>query len=93
MMEEVVFVQIKLSDLQDMIKKAVDEGIRDSFQKFIDPEPLLIDSDVFCSKFGITRQTLQIWRERKEIPYIQIGGVYRYDYNKIIKLKETKRKK
>ncbi|GEM_PF-1448674 len=92
-MEEVVFVQIRLSELQYMIKKAVDDGIKDSFEKFVESEPKLIDSDEMCARFGITRQTIQQWRERNEIPYIQIGGIYRYDYNKIIKIKETKRKR
>ena len=92
-MEEVVFVQIKLSDLKNMIKKAVDDGIKDSFEKFVEPEPRLIDADEMCLRFGVTRQTIQQWRERNEIPYIQIGGIYRYDFNKIIKIKETKRKR
>lgn len=92
-MEEVVFVQIRLSDLQDMIKKAVDDGIKDSFEKFVEPDPVLIDGETLCSKFGITPGTLQKWRDRKEIPYLQIGSVIRYDFNKIIKLKETKRKR
>lgn len=92
-MEEVVFVQIKLSDLQDMIKKAVDDGIRDSFEKFQNPDPILIDTDELCARFGITPVTLQKWRDRKEIPYIQLGSVIRYDYHKILKVKETKRKR
>lgn len=92
-MEEVVFVQIKLSDLQDMIKKAVDDGIRDSFEKFTNPEPILIDTDELCARFGITPVTLQKWRDRNEIPFIQIGAVIRYDYHKILQVKETKRKR
>ena len=92
-MEEVVFVQIKLSDLQSMIKKAVDDGIKDSFHKFLSPEPILMDADEICSRFGITKPTLQKWRDRKEIPFIQIDGIIRYDYNKIIQQKETKRRR
>lgn len=92
-MEEVVFVQIKLSDLQNIIKKAVDDGIRESFEKFVEPEPKLIDSDEMCAKFGIAKPTLQKWRDKNEIPFVQIDGVIRYDYNKIIKNKETKRKR
>ncbi|MVZ67608.1 hypothetical protein GQF61_17315 [Sphingobacterium sp. DK4209] len=92
-MEQVIFVQIKLSDLQDMIKKAVDDGVKDSFEKFVEPEPVLIDGDEMCAKFGVTHGTLQKWRDRKEIPFIQIGAVIRYDFNKIIKIKETKRKR
>lgn len=92
-MNEVVFVQIAISELQEMIKKAVDDGIRDSFEKFTEKEPTLIDGEELCRKFGITRQTLQSWRERKEIPFVQIGAVIRYDFNKIIQAKETKRKR
>lgn len=92
-MEEVVFVQIKLSDLQDMIKKAVDDGIRDSFEKFTNSEPTLIDGEEMCNRFGITPVTLQKWRDRNEIPYIQLGSVIRYDYHKILQVKETKRKR
>lgn len=53
----------------------------------------LIDGEEMCNRFGITLGTLQKWRDRKEIPYIQIGSVIRYDFNKIIQLKETKRKR
>ena len=54
-------------------------------------EPLLIDTEEMCARFGITKPTLQKWRDRKEIPFIQIDGVIRYDLNKILQVKETKR--
>lgn len=77
--------------LSSIIDLAVDKAVAKEREK--QSEIILMDSDQICSKFGITRQTLQLWRERKEIPYIQIGGIYRYDFNKIIQLKETKRKR
>lgn len=77
--------------LSSIIDLAVDRAVAKEREK--QSEILLLDSDQICAKFGITRQTLQQWRERKEIPFIQIGGIYRYDFNKIIQLKETKRKR
>lgn len=77
--------------LSSIIDLAVDKAVAKERER--QSEVLLMDSDQICAKFGITRQTLQVWRERKEIPYIQIGGIYRYDFNKIVQLKETKRKR
>lgn len=92
-MQEFEFVHIGAGQLTDIIKECVSKAIEDSFHRFESPEPTLLDGDQLCKKFGITKQTLQKWRERKEIPYIQIAGTYRYDFNKIIKVKETKRKR
>ena len=92
-MKEVAFIQISVDDLADLIKDSVSKAIEDSFHRFESPEPVLMDSDQICAKFGITKPALQKWRDRREIPYIQIDGVVRYDYNKIIKVKETKRKR
>jgi len=77
--------------LSSIIDLAVDKAVAKEREK--QSEIMLMDSDQICARFGITRQTLQIWRERKEISFIQIGGIYRYDFNKIIKEKETKRKR
>lgn len=84
-------VTINEDMLTSIIEKAVNIAVSKEREK--QHEVILMDSDEICAKFGITRQTLQVWRERKEIPYIQIGGVYRYDFNKIIQVKETKRKR
>lgn len=84
-------VTIDKEMLSSIIDLAVDKAVAKEREK--QSEIILMDSDQICSKFGITRQTLKLWRERKEIPYIQIGGIYRYDFNKIIQLKETKRKR
>lgn len=77
--------------LSSIIDQAVDKAVAKEREK--QHEVNLIDGDTLCAKFGITRQTLQSWRERKEIPYVQIGSIYRYDFNKIIQVKETKRKR
>lgn len=84
-------VTIDENMLGSIIDKAVDKAVAKEREK--QHEILLIDGEELCNKFGITRQTLQSWRERKEIPFVQIGAVIRYDFNKIVQVKETKRKR
>ena len=86
-------LEVKINEemLTSIIDRAVNMAISKEREK--QQEVILMDSDEICAKFGITRQTLQIWRERKEISFIQIGGVYRYDFNTIITEKTTKRKR
>ncbi|MDH5825810.1 helix-turn-helix domain-containing protein [Sphingobacterium faecium] len=77
--------------LSSIIDLAVDRAVAKEREK--QSEPLLIDGEQMCARFGITKPTLQKWRDRKEIPYIQMGDVIRYDFNKIVEIKETKRKR
>lgn len=77
--------------LSSIIDIAVDRAVAKEREKH--NEITLIDGDQMCLKFGITKPTLQKWRDRKEIPYIQMGDVIRYDFNKIVEIKETKRKR
>lgn len=84
-------VTINEEQLASIIDMAVNKAVAKERMKH--DEVVLMDSDQICAKFGITKPTLQKWRDRKEIPYIQIDGVIRYDFNKIVKIKETKRKR
>jgi len=77
--------------LSSIIDLAVDKAVAKEREK--QSEVHLIDGDTLCAKFGITKPTLQKWRDRREIPFIQIDGVIRYDFNKIIEIKQTKRKR
>lgn len=77
--------------LSSIIDIAVDKAVAKEREK--QHEVHLIDGEEMCNKFGITLATLQKWRDRKEIPFVQIGAVIRYDFNKIIQIKETKRKR
>lgn len=84
-------VTIDENMLSSIIDLAVDKAVAKEREK--QSEILLIDGEEMCNRFGITLGTLQKWRDRKEIPFVQIGAVIRYDFNKIILLKETKRKR
>ena len=77
--------------LSSIIDQAVDKAVAKERSNQLEID--LIDGEEMCNRFGITPVTLQKWRDRKEIPYVQIGAVIRYDFNKIIQVKETKRKR
>lgn len=55
------------------------------------PIQTIIDGDELIQKLGITRQTLARWRKQNRIPFIQVGGVIRYDLNKVIEALENRK--
>ena len=44
----------------------------------------IISDKTLCERLEVTRQTLGRWRKQNRIPFIQIGSVIRYDFNKVI---------
>lgn len=84
-------VLLKPEAFESIIEIAVNKAVAAERQKIAETE--IIDSDTMCKRFGITLSTLQKWRDRKEIPYIQIGNTFRYDYFKILQVKEVKRRR
>lgn len=84
-------VTINEDQLNSIIDTAVNRAVAKERER--NEESSLIDGDQICKRFGISKQTLQNWRDRKEIPFVQIGTVIRYDFNKILKHKEIKRRR
>ncbi|NGM63551.1 helix-turn-helix domain-containing protein [Sphingobacterium sp. SGG-5] len=84
-------VTINEDQLNSIIDAAVNRAV--AKERESNEETSLMDGEQICKRFGVTKQTLQKWRDRKEIPFVQIGTVIRYDFNKIIKYKEIKRRR
>jgi hypothetical protein len=76
----------ELSRKADAILKKLDENPRK-------PERTIVPGEHIETKFDITRQTLGRWRKSGRIPYIQVGGVIRYDLDKVIEALENKKRK
>jgi hypothetical protein len=51
-----------------------------------------ISTDELCTRLKISEQTANAWRKANKIPYLQIDGVVRYDWNKVILALENSRK-
>lgn len=43
-----------------------------------------ISTDELCTRLKISEQTANAWRKTNKIPFLQIDGVVRYDWNKVI---------
>lgn len=75
----------QMEQLADMVAKKIE----------IPPEERieLMTAEQVCKVLGVTKATLHRWKEQGQIPFYQIGGLIRYDLNKLLKIKETKRKR
>lgn len=90
-MENFILSPIALSDLQGLISDSVQEALRTHTEQQATPKPEIVDGLTLEKKLGITRQTLGRWRAANRIPFIQQGGVIRYDLNKVIEALERKK--
>ena len=52
-----------------------------------------ITGDELCAYIGISKPTLIRYRKKGRIPFIEMGGVLRYDKNKVAKALELGNKK
>ena len=90
-MNDIILSSINLSDLQGIISDSLQDALKKHTASLTVPVPQIVDGEAIEQKFSITRQTLARWRKQKRIPFIQQGGVIRYDLNKVIEaLEKTK---
>lgn len=52
------------------------------------PQAEIISDKTLCERLEVTRQTIGRWRKQNRIPFIQIGSVIRYDFNKVVEALE-----
>jgi hypothetical protein len=89
-MNDIILSPIPLLDLQGLISDSVQDALKKHTSSLAVPTPQIVDGDAIEQKFNITRQTLARWRKQKRIPFIQEGGVIRYDWLKVIAALELK---
>ena len=87
-MSEQMFVTIPIDRLIEMQTDAILQKLRKETKE---TKPVVILSeDELGEKLGITRQTVAKLRKRKKIPYLEIGGAFRYDFYKVVEALEKK---
>lgn len=55
-------------------------------------EPKIVTGDFICDEFKISRQTLNRWKNKGKVPFLQIGTSIRYDLNAVVKALEVSKK-
>ena len=76
-------VLTQLSELRSEVK-----ALRES-QPINEPP---IDSKTLCERLGISHVTLIKLRKSKRIPYIQVAGNYRFNYQLVLKALNNRKK-
>lgn len=79
------------AEIKGIIKEAFEWALDNMPQKKPSPEVLIVDEERLCENLGVTRQTLARWRKQGRIPFIQAGGMIRYDFHKVIGALEKKK--
>jgi excisionase family DNA binding protein len=93
MEKQTVLFSFPIHQLEEKFKGWVKDAISENNQ-FQDAKPVtIIDTDQLIDKLGVTRPTIQRWRDQGRIPYIQVGQVIRYDLDKVIEALENKKRR
>jgi len=76
----------RLERIELLLSKLVDEK-----KVEINSEINIIDGKELCKKLGITIVTLIRWKAKGKVPYLQIGGLIRYNLSEVLKALENKK--
>jgi len=92
-MDKQIFTSVPIEDLMESLRQIVREELAStpkvdnlSMNDFITGKEL-------CAYLGISTPTLIRWRNKGKIPFLEMGGVLRYDKSKVAKALESGNKK
>lgn len=85
-MEDVFLTALTTPQVRKMFREELEDFFSEANQNINIPQ--IIDGDFLEENLKIHRQTLNNWRKQGRIPFIQIGNVIRYDFNKVIQALE-----
>ena len=91
-MDKQIFTSVPIDDLMAALRTIVREELAATPQSSIDRMAECISGKELCSFLGISEPTLIRWRQKGKIPFLEIGGVIRYDKNKVVTALEIVRK-
>lgn len=90
-MQNIIVTPIELSELKELIFDSLQDALQKHTASLAIAKPEIVDGTAIERKFDITRQTLARWRKQKRIPFIQHGGIIRYDLIKVIEALEKRK--
>ena len=91
-MDKQVFTSVPFEDLIEAMRKVVKEELAATPKTIGERMEECITGKELCSFLGISEPTLIRWRSKGKIPFIKMGGVLRYDKNKVALALEGQKK-
>lgn len=85
-------VIIPTDELKDLVDSAVNSGVKKALAEVAStaapsqeqPEDEILNGVQICERFGISEPTLRRYREAGKIPFLTIGGTYRYRFSEVL---------
>lgn len=88
---------LQLITTQEELQRAIDKAVQLAFAKVAVDQlgahtlEEIIDSKTLMQRLDISEPTLQRWRDKKRIPYIQEDSVIRYNWPKVLEALEKRK--
>ena len=86
-----ILITLSGDDLSHLIRECVVNAIEGSKLNEAVFNNEIIDSKTLMQRLDISEPTLQRWRDRKRIPYIQEDSVIRYNWPKVLEALEKRK--
>jgi predicted DNA-binding transcriptional regulator AlpA len=81
----------KQSNIEKLLKELLERLPASTSSTYTPIE--IIDVKTLSSRLGISEPTIIKWRNKKKVPFIQMGGSIRYDWHQVCKALENKKSK
>ncbi|HMR19019.1 MAG TPA: hypothetical protein PKA53_06945 [Sphingobacterium sp.] len=89
---------LQLITTSEELQQTIDQAVHTAFQKLIIAKTVsqvdteIIDGKTLMQRLDISEPTLQRWRDKKRIPYIQEDSIIRYNWPKVLESLEKRRR-
>lgn len=87
-----ILITLSGDDLSSLIRDCVVTAIEGSKLNETVFSNEIIDSKTLMQRLGISEPTLQRWRDKNRIPYIQEDSIIRYNWPKVIEALEKRKR-
>lgn len=88
---------LQLITTQEELQRTIDQAVQRAFSKVAADQlgahtlEEIIDSKTLMQRLDISEPTLQRWRDKNRIPYIQEDSVIRYNWPKVLEALEKRK--
>lgn len=72
------------SELEQLIKKVVEDCLSKMPAHSLDPPKEIIDSETLCKRLNLSNVTVIKYRKKGKIPFLIIGDAIRFEWNAVL---------